>query len=109
MEFRRRLKAAIELRDMTRADLEALSGVKQNYISMILSGQRDPGLDVAVRLARALEVSLDWLCEIPQQQVGALTPAEDELLRLFRQMSDVGREVALDMARAIAARRSREL
>lgn len=102
--FAERLRQAIEIRCMPRSTLEELAGVTQAHISMLLSGRREPGLDVAARLACALNVSLDWLCDLPERQAGALPPDEDELLVLYRAMSDVGQSMAIDMARVIAER-----
>ncbi len=84
MRFGARLRQAMELRDMTQGQLELKAGVGQAHISMILNGQREPGLAVAMKLARALEVSLDWLCDLPERRPGTLAPLEDELIKSFR-------------------------
>ncbi len=41
---------------MSQEDLAAKAGLEQSYISLLERGVRSPGLDVFVRLSRALEI-----------------------------------------------------
>lgn len=36
--------------------------IDQSYLSFYLTGRRRPSIDKAVAIAKALDVSLDWLC-----------------------------------------------
>ena len=104
MRFAERLRYALRSRGLTQGQLSVKAGVSPAHISMVLSEQREVGVDVAARLARALDVSLDWLCDLPERQADTLEPDEDELLVLYRAMSDVGQSMAIDMARVIVER-----
>ena len=100
--FGERLQAALELRDMSQRELGRRAGVSVAHVSRSASGESVPTVDIAARLAQTLDVSLDWLVDLPRREPGALTPAEEEWLRMYREMSEPGREVAMGMARALA-------
>ncbi len=89
---------------MSQRQLAQRAGVATSHISRIARGEAVPTVDVAARMAAALDVSLDWLCDLPERGLCALEPDEDELLALYRAMSEVGRGLTLDMARVIAER-----
>lgn len=94
--FAERLAVMLELRDMTQGQLAVKSGISQPHISRILRGENVPNVDIAAQLAAALNVSLDWLVGLPERQPDALRPEEDQLLRIFRRISDErGRRIAL--------------
>ena len=54
---------------MTQKELEALSGVPQETISRCLNAKSDPALCVAVRLAQALDTSVDRLLSAPPTRI----------------------------------------
>jgi transcriptional regulator with XRE-family HTH domain len=60
-EFGRRLKAARKKAGLTQARLAELTGLDPVTISQIETGQREPGITRAARLAAALNVTLDEL------------------------------------------------
>lgn len=84
--FAKNLAALLESRELTQGQVEILTRgkVKRSHISMIVSDQRDPKITTATALARALDVSLDWLCDIQRRQEGELTPDEAEVLDAYR-------------------------
>jgi len=82
--FADKLQAALELRGMSLRLLSQRSGVSQSHISRSINGESLPTVDVAARLAQALDVSLDWLCDLPERRPGTLAPLEDELIKSFR-------------------------
>lgn len=57
----RRLKDRRIALGLSQLDLEERSGVSQNSISRYESGGSEPTAEGLRRLARALEVSIDWL------------------------------------------------
>jgi len=91
----------LELRGLTQGQLAMLSGVSQSHISMVLSGQRQPRIDVAAGLARALDVSLDWLITGQERNPEALTPDENELLRTYRNIPQYRRSAVLRVVKAM--------
>lgn len=57
-----RVKAIREHKNLTGSDLARMTGLNQSEISQIESGtKRSPRLDTIQRIARALDVSLDFL------------------------------------------------
>jgi transcriptional regulator with XRE-family HTH domain len=48
-------------RDWTQEELARRAGLERSYLSGIERGERDPGLEVQERIARALEMSLSEL------------------------------------------------
>jgi transcriptional regulator with XRE-family HTH domain len=101
MDFADRLIEVMKVRQMKQAELALRSGVRQGYLSMILAGRREPGIEIAAQLARGIDVSLDWLCGLPERQPNPLSPEEEELLRAFRALRDPdGRRMTLRMVRA---------
>ena len=56
-----RLRQAIELRGLRAVDLVELTGIPKNTLSYYLSGKTEPKADRLYALARALNVSEEWL------------------------------------------------
>lgn len=97
MVFADRLRQAMEARELTQGQLEIAAAVSQGHISMILNEKRIPAIDIAMRLALALGVSIDWLCGLPVRDPGALSHDETMLLESYRAIPDErGRQLALD-------------
>lgn len=105
MKFNEKLAAILEIRDWSQGKLAAKSGLSRRYIGMIISGERDsPSLNAAQAIARALEVSLDWLAEMPITDPGQLNPQEQELINQFRAITDDQlRNLAMNSVRSLAA------
>lgn len=59
-----RLREVREARNLSQADLARLAGVAQCHISDLERGRRKPSFEVLVRLAKALECSLDDLVDL---------------------------------------------
>lgn len=61
MPFSVRLSDARKARNLSQTRLAKLANVSNAAISLLEKGDRDPMLSVAVKLARALDVSVDYL------------------------------------------------
>lgn len=108
MDYRERLLNALELREWSQGKLAALSGVSRSHISMFLSGdRREMGFSKVAALARALDVSLDWLAGMPKRNPGELEPDEKELVRLYRTLPPDGQELMFTTMRVAARIRTR--
>lgn len=59
--FRKRLDDALWARKMRQADLARKTGMRYKSINAYYKGDMNPSLDALVRLAEALEVSVDFL------------------------------------------------
>lgn len=60
-ELRNRLKVQRAMRDLTQADLAELAGVTRRSVNAIEAGRMVPSVLLALRLARALGVSVDTI------------------------------------------------
>jgi len=81
--------------------------VGQSHISQIILGKTRPRIDVAISLADALDVSLDWLAGRERKSPQELTPEEEHLLALFRQFDDGEQLLAIDLITAMVKSRPR--
>ena len=60
--FAERVRHALEVREMSQADLARLTGMSQAVISQIVNGKtKDPHFSRVVAIAKALDVSLNYL------------------------------------------------
>ena len=59
--FRTTLKVQRAMRDLTQADLAEMAGVTRRSVNAIESGRMVPSIVFALKLARALGVSVDAL------------------------------------------------
>ena len=57
-------------RGWTQTDLSAASGVSQQFISAVERGERVPNVYIALKLARALGVSVEEMVEASDDDVG---------------------------------------
>jgi putative transcriptional regulator len=70
--LRTRLKVHRAMRDLTQADLASMAGVTRRSVNAIETGNMVPSVILALKLARALGVTVDALFELegdPSQQV----------------------------------------
>ena len=56
-----RIRAAREARGASQVVIAAAAGISQGYLSQLEQDEREPALSIAVKLARALSISLDEL------------------------------------------------
>jgi transcriptional regulator with XRE-family HTH domain len=94
--FRARLTSQREQRGLTQAELGAKAGMAPGAISHFETGQRLPSLESAVRLADALECSVDYL--LGRQHADASGIVDPIFLRASRADSQT-----LDAVRRVTA------
>ncbi len=100
------LDKQLKLLDLSQADLSRTTGITTAHMSRLISGQRKPGNDAILSIARALK--------IPPEDVfraaGILPPAIDpnhtpslgEWMKMFTDADPDTREQLLAMARALS-------
>ncbi|MDY3982208.1 helix-turn-helix domain-containing protein [Paraeggerthella sp. LCP19S3_G8] len=93
MNFGQRLLDILEDRDMTRADLCRLTGLKSsNLVPYIKNPDASPKLSTAVKIADALDVSLDYLAGRTEKKAIRYEDAETQRLADgFSQLNRDGR------------------
>lgn len=75
---------------MKHAELAQLIGVSGQVFSHWITGRNEPKLDDIIRIAKALNVSLDWLTGLSDEKPSSnppLTPRERDLLDILRAVS----------------------
>lgn len=65
------LQAYLEANGLNQADVAKKAGITQQYLSMILSGERTPSLPVALKLARIGNIPVESLMGDVHMDVGA--------------------------------------
>jgi transcriptional regulator with XRE-family HTH domain len=89
MEFWQRLANLMSAFDIKSKELAHKAGVSQRHINAIASGERpDPKVSTAAAIARALDVSLDWLVAGEKAKPEKLTGDEELFLDLYRQLPE---------------------
>ena len=73
-KFRERLLNARGDQKLTQAELSERVGVSTTTISDYERGDKQPGINTAVKLSHALKVNLDWLCGNDQNKAYELNP-----------------------------------
>lgn len=106
MGFGNRLMKVLDMKEMTRADLRRLTGLKSsNLVPYIKNQNASPKLSTAMMIAEALEVSLDYLagrtnnpmgfCD--EELEGLLIDAESRaMLRGFSSLPPDGRDSVME-------------
>lgn len=96
--FRTSLSRSLRLRrrarGMTQRRLAQEAGITEKYLSRVELGLVTPSVLIAVRLARALDLTLDQLVEVPPERVH---PTSAAIARVLRDRSDQ----ELDLARRL--------
>jgi transcriptional regulator with XRE-family HTH domain len=87
MELKTKLQTLMARKGLNGQKLARLSQVSDSEISRILQGKSRPGLDNALRLARAVGVSLDFLADDeievePSAPADPLSPEERKILNI---------------------------
>ena len=101
--FRRRLRAARDLRELSQSELAARAGLQQAAVSHYESGSRRPSLANLRKLGEALEVTTDYLlgrCRDP----GSPPSTDEPLLLDFQRLTASDREIARDLVAGLARR-----
>jgi len=106
MRFADWLNEMMKQRNLSQSELARRAGISQSGISLILSGERNPGSDVCRGIADALD--------LPPKTVfieaGLFPPEPDfdpdaeEVLRLFRKLPPTEKDIILIQMRALARR-----
>lgn len=84
------LKGELEAQGWKQADLARATGLHSGTIANVLNGQRKPGVDFVLAVARALRVSPEDLYRraglLPPQPDRYRTPTEKDLLDILKRL-----------------------
>lgn len=103
MGFKENLKAELQYRDMTVKELANLSGIKKQTLDNYLSTHNSiPSVDVAVKIAQALKVSVEYL--VTGQD--SLFPVNSDkqiktITNICQELTDEQKQLLVDISQAI--------
>lgn len=108
MRLQEKFPILLELRGLKQADVARLTGIDPGAVSRIKTGEWTPPIEKALRLARALGVSVDYLIDPDQDDPPPPLLSEDEadVLRTMRDYALTREEAKQGLAMAFAAKRS---
>jgi transcriptional regulator with XRE-family HTH domain len=107
MGFKENLKAELSYADMRVKELASLSEVKKSTIdSYLRENGYSPSAEVAVRIAQALGVSVEYLVtgsELPQKKsYSSLRPEMRSLIQSIAHLTEANRKIVLENALSLA-------
>jgi transcriptional regulator with XRE-family HTH domain len=76
------LQKALKINNFKQANLVGITDIPQPMISDYMNGNKIPSLDNVCQIARALNVSLDWLCGLKEAK-NTWANADTEMLMQF--------------------------
>ena len=105
-----RIAAALARKGMKQSDLCKITGIPKSSMSLYLSGAYEPKQDKIYAMAKALDVSTEWLmgydlppARLPWEEKALeepkLTEGEKALLDLFNQVPEDKKQIVLEMIR----------
>jgi transcriptional regulator with XRE-family HTH domain len=96
-------------RNLTRADLARRAGIGQSTLSLIGSGDRNPGSEVCLAIARALKIPPEEVLRV----AGILPPVrsgsalDDRIVHLMGLLSDDEKNMLLEFSELLVHRREK--
>ena len=98
MSFCNRLRGLIEDRDLTQKHVATELGIAPSTVGGYVQGSSEPDFETLRRLAKYFNVSADYLLEI---QMGKTADyREDDLLRIYRGMTQEQQEIYIEQGKA---------
>lgn len=104
-----RIQLALEINHMRQSDLSKKTGISPSAVNQYISGNFEPKQNNIYLLAKALNVNEAWLMgydvtiERSDHSAPLITEQEVALLKLFRKLSEAGREEALKRVEELTA------
>lgn len=106
MSFSNNLRLLIEEKDSTQKEVAAKLNIAPSTLGSYVQGVREPDYAMLKLLANYFNVSADYLLDI--HSGAASTREEEELLRIFRSLTEEQRAVYLDQGKSFARARERK-
>lgn len=103
MEMHERIQHILTSKNMSQADVCRLSGLDSSKVSQVVSGRtKDPRISTIVPIAKALNVSLDYLVFGQVVKVSYVDESQAALNNCFEALNDKGRERLVEEAEMLA-------
>ena len=97
MNFGDKLRSLIEERNMTQKELAHQLNIAPSTMGSYVQSTREPDFDTLKLLAKFFGVSTDYLLDYHSGK--AATHQEDDLLRIFRAMSEDERDICVEQCK----------
>jgi transcriptional regulator with XRE-family HTH domain len=95
-----------EYKNMTRKELSLKADFSLTSISTGIARQSMPAVDVAVRIAQALGVTVEYLVTGKDPQETSLSPESRKLISLFSALSKPEKDAFLSLLEVLSARQT---
>lgn len=99
MTFSEILRNLIEENSLTQKQLASELNISQSTIGGYVQGTREPDFETLKLFARYFRVSPNYLLSFPSGMIN--TPREQEILRIFRSLSDEQQLMFIEQGKAI--------
>lgn len=97
MKFGHKLRALIEEHGITQKELASRLNIAPSTISCYVQNTREPDFATLKLFAKYFDVSLDYLLDYKTSKASTLQ--EDELLRIFRCLTDEQKEICIEQCK----------
>ena len=97
MNFGRKLKGLIEEKGITQKELSLQLNIAPSTVSSYVQNTREPDFATLKLIAEYFNVTIDYLLGCKTEHIS--TRQEDEILRIFRCLTDEQREVCIEQCK----------
>lgn len=111
MAFKENLKSELSYKNVLVKELAALTGISKNTLDNYLNVREYmPPADVAVKIAHALEVTVEYLVTGEEKSPGRSSHGSEinELIQDFKQLNEDNRETIKDIINLLKAKEKRK-
>ncbi|UTC93047.1 helix-turn-helix domain-containing protein [Treponema denticola] len=111
MTFNQRLKDLIKEKNLLQKEFAVKAGIKKRALDMYLGAQTSmPPADVAVKIAKALDTTVEYLVTGIKSPSGiAIAPEDIELIKKIHLLDDIDKKVVEDLIQSFIDRKRSEV
>lgn len=99
MQFNNRFRQLIDDRQIGRKELAEQLNIAYSTLGNYLNGDREPDINMLIKIADLFSVSIDYLVGHPTNQT--ISDEETRLLHLFRQMPPEHQQMLTEIAKVM--------
>ena len=111
MSFAENVRAELEYQDIQVKELAQKTGISKNTLDKYLSGRKsEPGVENAVKIARVLGVSVEYLvCNSENQKTKTQIYDKEEqmILREYNSLNNFNKQTIQDLLKSLYSRQER--
>lgn len=111
MSFAENVRAELEYQDIQVKELAQKTGISKNTLDKYLSGRKsEPGVENAVKIAKVLGVSVEYLvCNSENQKTKPQIYDKEEqmILREYNSLSNFNKQTVQDLLKSLYSRQER--